>query len=1032
MITLDDFTKKLQDSNSRFTDEELRLVFNFRRIIFAQNRFDVILASCALDASENDRYKNLVSWLDGCNNINPDKCGEFINYIEKNLGKAEFAKLMAYDNCVIFTAYAARSNNNALALTLLSKIEALGNKDVISGIIAAEKKSDNWRTSGLAAALHNGDIEYTSRLLRVVRNMGGNEAVAELLRNSEYLFTNAIMVEESFSSLKEIAIEAGGIELLQELALKMPVKHNTFYADQQMQGARRVKAFLQELNDPEFTRKFKNLIRFGMLEAKIPFGSELPYEDGALTSYLNSVQLSREEAWLSIFSSDNMAKKLLPRLTKEDWELFLQDLRSFSDDARSRLLAENNYSVLDAMINGGLTSVFDDIKTFVDNAVLKDMIVANRNRIFLEIAAHGSKETMSSFLNLARAVRGDKQTIDLIRWSGNISVYSASKAGNAGTLEAIFEHAKELGGQTLLDELKGNLHKAQAEEGQNLVAPDDSGAILKKRNNAVIPIHTSNGYTQYVYAGQYSSKTYFANAQAYYLQNPWKIHGEDTLANQAAWMRDTSNVAPHVQLTCVRPKYFDLEIYNYSRARLRELVDLVYYEVDLNKPVERTHHFGFRRGEGYDDLLASIENYSFKLAEVFTNNRQVDAHIVKLMETALITSTDFDGTELQGWLLLPPIDLEKDDKKPGIWDKEKWAELIDQHGMGIARYLPSAPIITELCEKQKCALPETPADMTALFFGKQSEKFGFCFLPGVLENIITPGTPSFQFTSGLTFGLETAYFGIDERENYLRKLTAEVQPKWRIEYDRGIRVLNVYGGTQSASPILDNSNLEQFERAMQLPKICGAWVNSSGAVHVHVGIKNNFSEEAGLEFAKQFQINYMLLEKDLAFLDNRLMHNYEDIFRVNQLEMVSVMKGILAAPSVDAIQYVVRPDAYKEISPTRLTRQRAKVNMNAYYEHGTVEVRHHPATVEPAEIMAWLKFIDRFSAITKEISANGPRLPLPEDVQKLRAAVADFKTERGNLGIIDDINIPIYKRAMNSNRSTIKVDGTACYTLSAA
>lgn len=283
--------------------------------------------------------------------------------------------------------------------------------------------------------------------------------------------------------------------------------------------------------------------------------------------------------------------------------------------------------------------------------------------------------------------------------------------------------------------------------------------------------------------------------------------------------------------------------------------------------------------------------------------------------------------------------------------------------------------------------------------------------------------------------------------------------KWQSVKEGGVMRQGVLGeGWEITTPILDTENIKYLNAALQLIKGMQPYVNSSSALHVHIGIDDgkpkktkdpqqpswqrwdfrelkrlgwqaDFTPFQTIRPAKQFLINYMMLEKKLAFMDHRLVHSYEDIAKQSSMTVDDMARNVVKARNFEELLAASRPDVrkYKVDSPewNKVARQRAKVNVvQALREHGTIEVRHHPGTVEPREIIAWTRFLDRLMKQSADMTwgvLQSPRKPSAREMASLEKLVDDFIRERGSTKIVDDAELPPERRAgTNGDHTNIK------------
>jgi hypothetical protein len=140
-------------------------------------------------------------------------------------------------------------------------------------------------------------------------------------------------------------------------------------------------------------------------------------------------------------------------------------------------------------------------------------------------------------------------------------------------------------------------------------------------------------------------------------------------------------------------------------------------------------------------------------------------------------------------------------------------------------------------------------------------------------------------------------------------------------------------------------------------KSAGTRANDSCGLHVHLGIRDRFPEEDHVPILRQFYKNYLELEERL---DERLrgdVYYAKGLSRAwtdKSISKEEFMEKLDAATTVDELMAVTQPDGSRYW----------KVNMYSFAKHGTLEVRHHQGTVEPQEILGWMRLLDEVMALS--------------------------------------------------------------------
>ncbi len=346
----------------------------------------------------------------------------------------------------------------------------------------------------------------------------------------------------------------------------------------------------------------------------------------------------------------------------------------------------------------------------------------------------------------------------------------------------------------------------------------------------------------------------------------------------------------------------------------------------------------------------------------------------------------------------------------------------------------------------------------------------------VLNNVMQPKEACSDFglgdmTSDNTFGVEIECFGLHERadpipggsrhglkarivEDLLKELIPERNSFWQSGPEYGVMKQNTFQGCwEYATPIMNKHNIGKLGGCLKLIEGMGGYVNSSCSLHVHLGVyerkadgsrdmtrrpnglgrHEDFTGWKSIDFTKQFLVNYTLLEDKLSFLDHRIVHDSKDVYEQEGVTLEEGLQNIINARTMDELLKAQRPDVKKyenkdETRPEwfRVSRQRLKVNavralLGAFGPGNTIEVRHHPGTVDAQETTAWVHFLDAFAQATQQMvdaHQGKPYIPEKEEIAKLEALVDDFVKQRGGTEIVNDAVLPSEHRATDSDKAT--------------
>ena len=210
--------------------------------------------------------------------------------------------------------------------------------------------------------------------------------------------------------------------------------------------------------------------------------------------------------------------------------------------------------------------------------------------------------------------------------------------------------------------------------------------------------------------------------------------------------------------------------------------------------------------------------------------------------------------------------------------------------------------------------------------------------------------------SGLTFGVEIECYlpaGLT-REALAAQLcdagvpaTAEmynhqVRSGWKLVTDGSLR--DYSRGCELVSPILSgDAGLASVEAVCAQLVTVGATVDRSTGLHVHVGVPGQ-----ELPFFKEVLRLYAKYEKVIDGFMAPSRRGSANVYA----QSTTFTPAMAAATDLRALQR-----AYNGGRSFRHDARYRKVNLEAYWRHGTVEFRQHQGTIEARKITNWVKFL---------------------------------------------------------------------------
>lgn len=257
----------------------------------------------------------------------------------------------------------------------------------------------------------------------------------------------------------------------------------------------------------------------------------------------------------------------------------------------------------------------------------------------------------------------------------------------------------------------------------------------------------------------------------------------------------------------------------------------------------------------------------------------------------------------------------------------EWNSLVPRaQAQGIPRVrMLNGPLETIQYRRDKLnwlkSLLSSATDVSALSFGVELE----CLMPtGVTKENIA---------------VRIRDLGVEcEVEVYNHNTTA----KWKIvtdgslgDYTRGIEIV---------SPVLyGDAGLEAVAKVASVLKSAGCKITKRCGFHVHVGARNE-----GVDFfrnlAKLYASAEPVIDTFMAPSRRGNTNNYaQSVVHNNTIDSATTLIDV--ARSMGQSNYSIRgAGRYK------------KLNFQSFWQHGTVEFRHHQGTVDAEKIKNWIRF----------------------------------------------------------------------------
>lgn len=200
----------------------------------------------------------------------------------------------------------------------------------------------------------------------------------------------------------------------------------------------------------------------------------------------------------------------------------------------------------------------------------------------------------------------------------------------------------------------------------------------------------------------------------------------------------------------------------------------------------------------------------------------------------------------------------------------------------------------------------------------------------------------------LTFGIEIECYSNRSRDEVARAITAAgiecfdagyshaTTRQWKVVRDGSLSSANLGGGLEVVSPVLRGADgFEQVRKVCAALATVGAKVDRTCGFHVHVGVRDFVT----LDFMKRLVIDYAHYESTIDFLMPASRRGSANTYCRS---MAGYVEAVKRTRSMDDLQGVLN---------TRYT----KLNLTAFWRHGTVEFRQHSGTTEFDKMINWVK-----------------------------------------------------------------------------
>ena len=256
---------------------------------------------------------------------------------------------------------------------------------------------------------------------------------------------------------------------------------------------------------------------------------------------------------------------------------------------------------------------------------------------------------------------------------------------------------------------------------------------------------------------------------------------------------------------------------------------------------------------------------------------------------------------------------------------------------------------------------------------------------------LTPSAPDASPRLDLyTFGVEIEFIigrGIS-REDLARAITAAgvacrtegyghtTGSHWKIVTDASVDSSYSAGFELVSPPMRGQDGFDQITKVCNVLEAKGCKVNKKCGLHVHVGA-SDWQLPAFKNLIKLYSSAEKAIDSFVAPSRRESNNTYCKALRVNRSYLDS-------ATTMDSIAVAIGQTA--GASRARHPGRYCKVNVQSFWQHGTVEFRHHQGTVDGQKTVYWVKLCLRMAAAAHDGSWDAPAL---EDLFRVTRCTAD-------------------------------------------
>lgn len=197
--------------------------------------------------------------------------------------------------------------------------------------------------------------------------------------------------------------------------------------------------------------------------------------------------------------------------------------------------------------------------------------------------------------------------------------------------------------------------------------------------------------------------------------------------------------------------------------------------------------------------------------------------------------------------------------------------------------------------------------------------------------------------------------------------------RWSVKTDCSVHgTVRGHSGMELVSPILrGEEGFAALRTACAVLNSLGAKVNVSCGLHVHLEARDLTAKQIG-----RFIKTYAKFEDTIDLMIAPSRRGSANRYCKSLLSPTTWYDGPISHDAATVNSFLSKIDACRDMNALRAAAQgdrTRKVNIESFWRHGTVEVRHHQGTTDAAKIVNWVKFLGAMMTAAAAAAYVAPR-----------------------------------------------------------